>query len=280
MTDRKRARARRLREERRRRARRKRLLAYGGLGALAIVLIVAAILILRPAGQDSPAPAAVLETLVPEDTPAPTAIPTAIPTAEPTDSPTPEPSPTAEAIDRPDAVSFYQPEGKSYSPRVRMGDEFSAPWKKGEDIGSFEVIASDEERLEGDFFGDIFGGCWKAFADADKCKIGFTLRYTLEDGSEIRYTMLSPEHIQHTEYIECWLYDDYHREPHKSYSHIKSMKDGTLITSIKLTCGRKIKEVRDIWLTAFICASLDEFDADRNYTGPTSCTLHILRTGS
>ena len=79
MTEKKRARARRLREERRRRERRKRLIAYSGLGALAIVLIVAAILILRPAGQDSTAPAAVLETLVPEDTPVPTAIATPIP---------------------------------------------------------------------------------------------------------------------------------------------------------------------------------------------------------
>ena len=280
MTDKKRARTRRLREERRRRERRKRLSYFALLGVLAVALIVAAIMILRPAGQDTAAPAAALETLAPEDTPVPTPIATPIPTAGPTDTPTPEPSPSAVPIDRPDALAFYQPEGKSYSPRVRMGDEFSARWKKGEDIGSFEVIASDAERLEGDFFGDIFGGCWKAFADADKCKIGFTLRYTLEDGSEIQYTMLSPEHIEHTEYIECWLYDDYHREPHKSYSHIKSMKDDTLITSIKLTCGRKIKEVREIWLTAFICASLDEFDADRNYIGPTSCTLHILRTGS
>ena len=92
-------------------------------------------------------------------------------------------------------------------------------------------------------------------------------------------SMLSPKHIEHTEYIECWLYDDYHREPHKFYSHLKpsSMKKETLITSIKLTAGKQIGHVTDIWLTAFICDSLDNFDAERNYIGDTSCTIHILK---
>ena len=55
------------------------------------------------------------------------------------------------------------------------------------------------------------------------------------------------------------------------------MKPGTLITSIKLTAGRQISHVTDIWLTAYICASLDDFDAERNYIGDTSCTIHILK---
>lgn len=273
MAEMKKAKARRLRAARRRRQRRQRI-TIGVVAGLVVIVIIVAFILLRPgAGDESAAP---VPTAVDVE-PTATAMPTAIPTALPTSTPEPTATPTVEPGLVPDVVSFYQPEGKSYSPRVRMGDEFSAKWKKGEDIGSFEVIASDADRLEGDFFGDIFGGCWKTFPNADQCKIGFTLRYSLSDGSEIQYTMLSPSHVEHTEYIECWLYDDYHREPHKSYSHIKSMKDDTLITSIKLTCGRKIKEVQEIWLTAFICASMDEFDANRNYTGPTACTLHITR---
>ena len=194
-------------------------------------------------------------------------------------TPEPEPTPTVVPGSRPDVISFYHPKDKNYSPRVRYGDSYTGPWKKGKDIGSFEAIPSDAEVLDGEFFGDIFGAAWTAFPDANSCKIGYTLRYALDDGSEIKYTMLSPKHIEHTEYIECWLYDDYHREPHKFYSHLKpgSMKDGTLITSIKLTAGKQIAHVTDIWLTAFICASLDDFDADRNYTGDTSCTIHILK---
>ena len=266
------------RAQRRRIQQRKNLMAIGAMALIAVALVVAVVLILKPHG-DAPASAPAAAT----QTPAPTAQATAVPA--PTDTPaptpevtaTPEPAPTFEPGSIPNVVSFYQPRDKSYSPRVRLGDEYPAKWKKGEDIGSFEVIASDQEELPGDFFGDIFGSVWKSFPESDHCKIGYTLRYTLRDGSEIRYTMLSPKHVQHTEYIECWLYDDYHREPHESYSHLKSVKKDTLITSIKLTCGSRIADVEEIWLTAFVCTSLDDFDAEQNYTGDTACTLHITR---
>ena len=267
---------RRARRQRALRAKRRRYMIIAACAAGVLALAVAGILLLRrPPAGDAP--------VTPVETPEPTVEATALPTAtpEPTDTPEPTAEPTPEATvvpgEYPDAVSFYQPEDQAYSPRVRLGETYSAKWKQGEDIGSFEVIASDADRLEGEFFGDIFGAAWKAFPDADRCKIGYTLRYTLKDGSEIRYSMLSPAHVEHTEYIEGWLYDDYHREPHKTYSHIKKMKKDTLMTSIKLTCGKQIDDVEDIWLTAFICSSLAEFDEDRNYLGDTSCTIHIVR---
>lgn len=277
----------RRRAEMLKRRRRKRIVTVAVCAAGAIALAAVALWLLnRPsADRQSPAGAAPVAA-APQPSEAPAAA-TSVPTPEPTEAPTPEPTPTSEPEptptvvpgSRPDVVSFYHPKDKNYSPRVRYGDSYTGPWKKGDDIGSFEVIPSDAEALDGEFFGDIFGAAWTAFPDANSCKIGYTLRYTLDDGSEVKYTMLSPKHIEHTEYIECWLYDDYHREPHKFYSHLKpgSMKDETLITSIKLTAGKQIKHVTDIWLTAFICASLDDFDAERNYIGETSCTIHILK---
>ena len=255
------------------------IICIGALGLAALVLL----LLPDPRPDHSLPASTTLQT--PGVSPSPTALPTAVstpvPTAPPTPEPTPTPQPTPTAVpgSRPDVVSFYTPKGKNYSPRVRMGDTYTGPWKKGKDIGSFEVIASEQAELPGDFFGDIFGAAWKSFPDADSCKIGYTLRYTLDDGSEIKFTMLSPRHIEHTEYIECWLYDDYHRKPHKPYSHLKnsSMKKNTLITSIKLTAGKQIAHVTDIWLSAFICASLDDFDSERNYIGNTSVTIHILK---
>ena len=254
-------------------------------GAVLLAAVVLWLIGRAPADRKAAAPVAKV-TAPPQPTEAPVAA-TPVPTPEPTEAPTPTPSPTPEPEptptvipgSRPDVVSFYHPKDKNYSPRVRFGDSYTGPWKKGKDIGSFEAIPSDEAELPGEFFGDIFGAAWTAFPDANSCKIGYTLRYTLDDGSEIKYTMLSPKHIEHTEYIECWLYDDYHRKPHKFYSHLKpgSMKDETLITSIKLTAGKQIGHVTDIWLTAFICDSLDDFDANRNYIGQTSCTIHILK---
>lgn len=252
-----------------RQRRRQRLLIGSIAGAaLAVALILVGIGLFRSGGDVVVAP-----TIEPTFTPAP--IVTEAPTVAPTATPTRTPAPKLD--NAPNVLSFYHPEGKSYSPRVRMGDTYAAEWKKGQDIGSFEVIASDAERIEGDFFGDMFGQAWTAFADSDKCKIGYTLRYALDDGSEIKFSMLSPKHIEHTEYIECWLYDDYHREPHQSYSHLNSVGSDTLMTSIKLTCGSQIAHVQDIWLTAYVCSSLDDFDDERNYIGDTSCTIHITR---
>ena len=267
--------------------RRRRILtaAVAALGAIALAALALAFL-QKPATDAQARIESTVEAPEPRETATPaeatlaaTAVPTATPTPQPTPSPTPQPTPTVVPGSRPDVISFYHPKDKNYSPRIRMGETYTGPWKKGKDIGSFEAIPSEEEVLDGSFFGDIFGAAWTAFPDANSCKIGYTLRYTLDDGSEIRYTMLSPKHIEHTEYIECWLYDDYHRKPHKFYSHLKpnTMKRETLITSIKLTAGKQISHVTDIWLTAFICASLDDFDADRNYIGPTSCTIHILK---
>ena len=264
-----------------RKKRRNRRLLIGGAAIGAVLLAVALLVLLAPKAEP-PAPeppAAEVTALSPAKTMPPMRASTPEPTAAPTPTPSPTPGPTIVPGTIPDVVSFYTPKGKNYSPRVRMGDTYTAPWKKGKDIGSFEVIASDDELLDGSFFGDIFGAAWKRWPNAGLCKIGYTLRYTLDDGSEIRYSMLSPKHIEHTEYIECWLYDDYHREPHKFYSHLKgsSMKSDTLITSIKLTAGKQIAHVTDIWLTAFICTSLDDFDEDRNYIGNTACTIHILK---
>ena len=264
--------------------RRRRLMISGGALGAALLIALALLSLLRSSAPDGAVPPALppAETAIPAaqaGAPEPTPSPSPEPTPEPTPTPSPEPTPTIVPGSIPNVVSFYTPQGKNYSPRVRMGDSYAGPWKKGKDIGSFEVIASDEAILDGSFFGDIFGAAWKAFPDAGRCKIGYTLRYTLDDGSEIRYTMLSPKHIEHTEYIECWLYDDYHVKPHQFYSHLKgsSMKSDTLITSIKLTAGKQIGHVTDIWLSAFICTSLDDFDEQRNYTGDTSCTIHILK---
>ena len=50
-----------------------------------------------------------------------------------------------------------------------------------------------------------------------------------------------------------------------------------VITALPLTAGKEIGHVTDIWLSAFICTSLEDFDEDRNYIGNTACTIHILK---
>ena len=65
-------------------------------------------------------PAREAQTEEPDSQAEPTPSATAAPTETPMPSPTPSPRPTPEGM--PNVVSFYTPKGKSYSPRMRMGD--------------------------------------------------------------------------------------------------------------------------------------------------------------
>ena len=53
------------------------------------------------------------------------------------------------------------------------------------------------------------------------------------------------------------------------------MKESTIISSIKLTSGSKIKEVGDITLTAFIYTGEDCFDDGGNYIGDVFETIAV-----
>ncbi len=271
---------------RKRRRQRRRIMRLSAILLAALVLIAAGIFLYRSLSGDEDDVRTPEPTIEPQDTPdadffpaesaRPAITVTPLPDVTPVAAaPTPTPAPTPAA--QPNVVSFYRPEGKYYSPRVRLDSEVTGPFKRETDIGSFEAIASSLARLEGEFFGDIFNDAWNRFPDTANCKIGYSLRYALDDGSEIAFTILTPSDIGHEEYIECWIYDDVHVQPYERYSHLKEsrMKADTLISSIKLTGGSKIKHVKEIWLTTFIYTSEAEFDANRNYTGDVSCQVHI-----
>ena len=252
-----------------RRQRRKRIAAMRRIGwiVLAVAAVFTAARLLWPDQQ----PDAVSVAPTPEITVSPT--PSPVPT--PTPSPTPSPSPTPNL--HPSAIGLYIPQGGVTSPRIRQS-VFSGKWTKEKDIDCFEVIASNSEIVTGDSHKDMFITAWESYPDHASEKIGYSLRYTLADGSEISYTIRSPKDVAYTEYIECWLYDDVHQDGFY-YSHLKEskMREETLITSIKLTCGRKIAEVKEIHLGAFIYSSDADFDPEGRYIGDVFCEITILR---
>lgn len=217
-------------------------------------------------------------TPVPTPTPAPTAVPT--PTPEPTPEVTPEPTPTPDDGTHPNVISIYIPKANSKN-RIRQ-TEFTGPWKKKQDIDCFEVLASNEETVTGTGFKAMFDKLWEAFPNREGYKIGYELQYALKDGTEIRYTILSPKDIQKTEYLECWLYDDIHQKAGVRYTHLseKDMKEDTLITSIKLTCGSKIADVGDeIHLKAFLYWDpATQINFDGFYVGSVSHEIVIRRS--
>lgn len=197
------------------------------------------------------------------------------PTTEPTTVPT-EPSPTAPEI-FPNRIGIYIPAEDGSKARVRLS-EFVAKRTAKEDIDCFEILATQVDRTESGAFRNIWSNAWNEEPTDPNAKIGFHISFTLASGETVSATILKPSDPKFFyDYLEIYLYDDIHQTPGVWYTHLEDqdMKAETVISSIKLTSGSKIKEVGDITLTAFIYTGEDCFDKDGNYIGNISETITI-----
>lgn len=161
-----------------------------------------------------------------------------------------------------------------------LADTFNSKWVKGKDIGCFQSYYTREQTLPHQRLGTAFEVYCNNFEDAFDYKLGYKIVIKLNSGEELSVNILVPADTEkYKDYIETYLYDDYHATPGKFYSHLltNQMKDDTIITGIKLTCGVKSDEVSAITLKAFAYKSADEFDESGNYSGKLYSTSLITR---
>ena len=173
---------------------------------------------------------------------------------------------------------------KNYSDeamRKIVPDDYSSEWVKGQDISSFEVFATDVETIprDGKWFQELFNPIWESYENYADCKIGYTVDYDLTDGTHVHMTLLGPDDITNKDYIEIYLYDDVHIGLGAWYSHLESVDDTTLITSIKFTAGQQVEMVAgQITLQAFVYYDDVDFDENGDYTGTVSDTITVTNT--
>lgn len=140
--------------------------------------------------------------------------------------------------------------------------EYSDNWNYHNDISSFEVFFTNEEEISGKTFQTLFKEKYDDYQNIDNYKIGYQIKFSTND-KNINKTILSPnDTLEYFDYIETYLYDDYHREIGVWYSHTteEEMNENTLLTSIKITAGKKVQEVTsDIKITAFTYEIEDDF---------------------
>ena len=155
--------------------------------------------------------------------------------------------------------------------------EFTNNWNYYHDISSFEVFYIKEETITGKNFQDTFKEYYDRYENINNYKIGYNISFITEE-KEINKTILSPKDTEEFfNYLEIYLYDDYHREKGVWYSHTteEEMNENTLLTSIKLTTGKEInKIISDITLTAFTY-DFDDFDEYGNYKGISKYTIIV-----
>lgn len=131
---------------------------------------------------------------------------------------------------------------------------FESTWTYHNDISSFEVFFTNIDSIPSGNFRDRFQEYYTTYSNIENYRIGYILKFSI-DNIEKEYLIKSPKDTEeYFNYLETYLYDDYHREKGVWYSHTleSEMNDETLLTSIKLTSGKEVERITsDITLTAF-----------------------------
>ncbi len=165
----------------------------------------------------------------------------------------------------------------NYSNKQRLIDTYYTTFTSGVDIGSFEVFLTDEEIIDGTNFKNTWNKYYNNYEDIDDYKIGFNIKFVLKDGTIYSGNFLEPDIYKFSNYFYVYLYDDIHQEDNSSYSHLESMEENTLLTSIKIYAVDGIDEVDSFILSCFSYLSEEDFDSDGNYRGDSIYVIRIKR---
>lgn len=162
-----------------------------------------------------------------------------------------------------------------YSNKEKLST-YETTFENGKDIGSFEVVFTDEEVISGTSFKTLFNSYYDRYKNISNYKIGYNIEFTLKDGTVNKFNLLKPDNYLYGDYFYTYLYDDIHVNDGEFYSHLENIDDNSLITSIKIYAVDKIDEVENIKLTVFTYDGDDDFDKDGNYRGTSKYSIDII----
>lgn len=175
-------------------------------------------------------------------------------------------------------VGLYKYYGRNNNRKLIT--EYTDNWTYHQDISSFEVFYTNELEITGNYIQDTFPEYANNYTNIDNYKIGYIISFMTND-NEINKTIISPKDTEEFfDYLEIYLYDDYHIQKGVWYSHTteEQFNEETLLTSIKLTAGKNISEITsDIKVTVFTY-DYDDFDEFNNYRGNSKYTIVVKKT--
>ena len=165
----------------------------------------------------------------------------------------------------------------NYKNKEVIEDVYYADFISGIDIGSFEVFLTDEKIINGTNFKNTWNKYYSMYEKIDNYKIGFNIKFMLSDGTNYNENFLEPDIFKFREYFYVYLYDDINQEDGSYYSHLETMNENTILTSIKIYAVENIDKVESIILSAFTYDSEEDFDEDDNYRGNSIYVIRIKR---
>lgn len=165
----------------------------------------------------------------------------------------------------------------NYKNKERLEDTYYTEFVSGEDIGLFEVFLTDNNIVDGTSFKNLWNKYYKEYDDIDDYKIGFNIKFILEDGTNYNGNFLEPDIYKFKDYFFVYLYDNVHQKDGAIYGHLENMDEDTLLTSIKISARSGIDRVENLILSVFSYDSEDDFDEEGNYIGKSIYVIRIKR---
>lgn len=161
--------------------------------------------------------------------------------------------------------------------------EVTSPWIKNTDITILSVLPTNDKSVnQSNYYQYVWKSYWDKYTNIDDYKVGFHLKFTLNNEEIIEKTILSPNDTKDLyKYVQVYLYDDVHQPINTWYSHLEEndINEKTIISSIKLTASTYIDEVSSpIEVTVFTYNKEDDFEPETGkYRGKSNYTINVNR---
>lgn len=169
-------------------------------------------------------------------------------------------------------VGLYKEKGS----KLELVTDYSTDISSGKDIDIYQVYFSNESSVNLDSgFGLSYYNMFNSL-NTPNIKVGFNIKYSLDNGEVVNQTVLKPSDTIQNEYIFLYLYDDYKNRNSNFYSHIEDSDydDETLFTSVKVFANKIDNLSSNIEFTVFTYDTDDDFE-NGNYRGTSKYTINI-----
>ncbi len=166
--------------------------------------------------------------------------------------------------------------------KLVLTKEIYCNWSMESVFSIFYAVASNDETLTYTNFGNLFKEYWNKNENIDGYKIGYNIKFYLDDGTEVNKNVINPEIAESLfSKLQFYLYDDVTYMPNRNYYHMRQyeMTDATLLTSVKIVGDKETPGVNGpIELTVFTYNGDEDFDKETGkYLGNSKFTTKIYR---
>ena len=180
--------------------------------------------------------------------------------------------------DNPLNISLYLENSLGFE---RLNNEIELSWFSKKDIISLCTFYSNDEFIKLDFYQNIYKNYASNIENINNYKIGWEISFDTYDKKIYKKISFPNDTSDFYDYLEVYLYDSLNQEIGAWYSHLldEQIKDNTLLTTIKLTCGNKCNEITsNIQVKVFSYNGNDDFDDLGFYRGNSFSNLIIKKS--